>query len=91
MIDVEVYCMELRFKPEYIDENLPEDFDPSDLSPYRALDKHADYVAEQLEKPPLVMIDLDSDPVEKIRESLQMPDETHGGHCCRGPENGSED
>jgi hypothetical protein len=34
--------MALHFPPEWLDENLPEDFDPSDLSPYRALDRHAD-------------------------------------------------
>jgi len=63
--------MALHFPPEWLDENLPEDFDPSDLSPYRALDRHADYVAEQLEKPPLIMIDLEGDSVEKIRQALQ--------------------
>ena len=83
--------MELRFKPEYVDENLPEDFDPSDLSPYRALDKHADYVAERLESPPLVLIDLDNDPVENIREKLQVPHKTQGGRCCASLEDGSED
>ena len=31
--------MALHFPPEWLDENLPEDFDPSDLSPYRALDQ----------------------------------------------------
>ena len=73
--------MELRFKPEYADENLPEDFDPSDLSPYRALEKHTDYVAERLESPPLVMLDLDGNPV---------PGETQGGRCCESVEDSSE-
>jgi hypothetical protein len=37
------------------------------------LDRHADYVAEQLEKPPLIMIDLEGDTLEKIRQQLQAP------------------
>jgi hypothetical protein len=65
--------MALHFPPEWLDEVLPEDFDPSDLSPYRALDRHADYVAEQLEKPPLIMIDLEGDTLENIRRQLQTP------------------
>jgi hypothetical protein len=66
--------MSLHFLPEWLDENLPEDFDPSDLSPYRALDRHADFVAEQLENPPLIMIDLEDDSVEGIRQKLQTPE-----------------
>jgi hypothetical protein len=75
--------MALHFPPEWLDENLPDDFDPSDLSPYRALERHADYVAEQLEHPPLIMIDLDGDSVEKIQQKLQTPDGT-GGDCGCG-------
>lgn len=74
--------MAIRYIPEWVDQNIPEDFDPSDLSPYRALDKHADYVAEQLESPPLILIDLDRDSVERIREKLQTPEEARGGGCC---------
>jgi hypothetical protein len=74
--------MALHFPPEWLDENLPEDFDPSDLSPYRALDRHADYVAEQLEKPPLIMIDLEGDSVEKIRQELQPHGEAQSGCSC---------
>lgn len=74
--------MAIRYPPEWVDQNIPEDFDPSDLSPYRALEKHADYVAEQLENPPLILIDLDRDSVEKIRETLPMPEEPGGGRCC---------
>jgi hypothetical protein len=74
--------MALHFPPEWLDENLPEDFDPSDLSPYRALDRHADYVAEQLEKPPLIMIDLEGDTVERIRQQLQTPGGTQPGCGC---------
>jgi hypothetical protein len=66
--------MALHYLPEWLDENLPEDFDPSDLSPYRALDRHADFVAEQLEKPPLIIIDLEGDSVERIRQELQTPE-----------------
>jgi hypothetical protein len=66
--------MALHFPPEWLDENLPDDFDPSDLSPYRALERHADFVAEQLESPPLIMIDLDGDSVEKIRQTLRTPE-----------------
>jgi hypothetical protein len=65
--------MALHYLPEWLDENLPEDFDPSDLSPYRALDRHADFVAQQLENPPLVTIDLEGDSVEMIRQKLQPP------------------
>ena len=65
--------MALNFPPEWLDENLPEDFDPSALSPYHALDRHADYVAEQLEKPPPIMIDLEGDSVDRIRQKLQTP------------------
>jgi hypothetical protein len=74
--------MSLHYLPEWLDENLPEDFDPSDLSPYRALERHADFVAEQLEKPPLVMIDLEDDSVEKIQQKLQPPGRSQGGACC---------
>src|ERR687895_1340669 len=74
--------MALHFPPEWLDENLPEGFDPSDLSPYRALDRHADYVAEQLEKPPLIMIDLEDDTVEKIRQQLQTPRSIQPGCGC---------
>ena len=74
--------MALHFPPEWLDENLPEDFDPSDLSPYRALDRHADYVAEQLETPPLIMIDLEGDSVEKIRQKLQPPGGSPPGCGC---------
>ena len=41
--------------------------------PIAPLIRHADYVAEQLEKPPLIMIDLEGDTVEKIRQQLQTP------------------
>lgn len=75
--------MAIRYIPEWVDQNIPEDFDPSDLSPYRALEKHADYVAEQLESPPLILIDLDRDSVERIREKLETPPEPHG-NCCGG-------
>jgi hypothetical protein len=78
--------MAMRFPPEWLDENLPEDFDPSDLSPYRALDRHADFVAEQLEHPPLILIDLTDDPVEKIQRQLHMPEPSRGGACCEGVE-----
>jgi hypothetical protein len=74
--------MALHFPPEWLDENLPDDFDPSDLSPYRALDRHADYVAEQLEHPPLIMIDLEGDSVEKIRQELQTPGDLPPGCGC---------
>ena len=74
--------MSLHYLPEWLDENLPEDFDPSDLSPYRALQRHADFVAEQLEKPPLVLIDLEEDSVEKIEQKLQTPGRLQGGPCC---------
>ncbi|MGH8057299.1 MAG: hypothetical protein ACREOH_08705 [Candidatus Entotheonellia bacterium] len=74
--------MAIRYIPEWVDQNIPEDFDPSDLSPYRALEKHADYVAEQLENPPLILIDLDRDSVERIREKLQTPEEARRGGCC---------
>ena len=74
--------MALHYLPEWLDENLPEDFDPSDLSPYRALDRHADFVAEQLENPPLIRIDLEADSVEKIRQQLQTPEGTPRGWCC---------
>jgi hypothetical protein len=66
--------MALHYLPEWLDENLPDEFDPSDLSPYRALDRHADFVAEQLEKPPLIMIDLDGDSVERIHQKLLPPE-----------------
>jgi hypothetical protein len=66
--------MALHFPPEWLDENLPEGFDPSDLSPYRALDRHADFVAEQLENPPFIVIDLEGDSVEKVRQKLQAPE-----------------
>jgi hypothetical protein len=66
--------MALHYLPEWLDENLPEDFNPSDLSPYRALDRDADFVAEQLENPPLIMIDLEGDSVEGIRQKLQTPE-----------------
>jgi hypothetical protein len=65
--------MALHYLPEWLDENLPKDFDPSDLSPYRALERHTDFVAEQLENPPLIMIDLEGDSVERIRQKLQTP------------------
>jgi hypothetical protein len=74
--------MALHYLPEWLDENLPEDFDPSDLSPYRALERHADFIAEQLEKPPLVMIDLEDDSVEKIEAKLQSRPRPQGGSCC---------
>jgi hypothetical protein len=75
--------MALHFLPEWLDENLPDDFDPSDLSPYRALDRHADFVAERLENPPLIMIDLEGDSVEKIRHKLQAPEDPPP-HCGCG-------
>jgi hypothetical protein len=81
-LNLEVMTMALHFPPEWLDENLPEDFDPSDLSPYRALDRHADYVAEQLENPPLIMIDLEGDSVEKIRQKLQTPRDSPPGCGC---------
>ena len=75
-------AMALHFPPEWLDENLPDDFDPSDLSPYRALDRHADYVAEQLDNPPLIMIDLEGDSVERIRQKLQTQGESHPACSC---------
>jgi len=78
--------MAMHFLPEWLDENLPEDFDPSDLSPYRALDRHADFVAEQLENPPLILIDLEDDSVENIQQKLHGPERLHGGACCEGME-----
>jgi hypothetical protein len=78
--------MAMHFPPEWLDENLPEDFDPSDLSPYRALDRHADFVAEQLENPPLILIDLEDDSAEKIRQKLHRPEGFRGGACCGGME-----
>jgi hypothetical protein len=81
-LNLEVMTMALHFPPEWLDENLPEDFDPSDLSPYRALDRHADYVAEQLENPPLIMIDLEGDSVERIRQKLQTPGDSPPGCGC---------
>lgn len=78
--------MAMHFPPEWLDENLPEDFDPSDLSPYHALDRHADFVAEQLEKPPLILIDLEDDSVENIQRQLQAPESPRGGSCCEGRE-----
>jgi hypothetical protein len=74
--------MALHFLPEWLDENLPEDFDPSDLSPYRALDRYADYVAEQLENPPLIMIDLERDSVAKIRQKLHTSGGSSPGCAC---------
>ena len=74
--------MAIRYIPEWVDQNIPEDFDPSDLSPYRALEKHADYVAEQLESPPLILIDLERDSVDRIREKLQTPEEARAAGCC---------
>ena len=74
--------MALHYLPEWLDENLPEDFDPSDLSPYRALDRHADFVAEQLERPPLIMIDLEGDSVERIQQKLQSPEGSPRGCGC---------
>jgi hypothetical protein len=74
--------MALHYLPEWLDENLPDDFDPSDLSPYRALDRHADFVAEQLENPPLIMIDLADDSVERIRQKLQTPEDPHPECGC---------
>ena len=78
--------MAIRYIPEWVDQNLPDDFDPSDLSPYRALEKHADYVAEQMENPPPTLIDLDGDSVENIREKLQPPAEPWGRGCCGSSE-----
>jgi hypothetical protein len=78
--------MALHFLPEWLDENLPEDFDPSDLSPYHALERHADFVAEQLENPPLIMIDLEGDSVEKIRHKLQTPEEPPPNCGCSASE-----
>lgn len=74
--------MAIRYIPEWVDQNLPEDFDPSDLSPYRALEKHVDYVAEQIENPPLILIDLDRDSVENIRDKLLPPTRPGGQGCC---------
>jgi hypothetical protein len=74
--------MALHFPPEWLDENLPEDFDPSDLSPYRALDRYVDYVAEQLENPPLIMIDLEGDSVEHIRQKLHASGGSSPGCAC---------
>jgi hypothetical protein len=74
--------MALHFPPEWLDETLPEDFDPSDLSPYRALDRHADFVAEQLESPPPILIDLQDDSLESIRRKLHPPTSDHRGRCC---------
>ncbi|HEX9868958.1 MAG TPA: hypothetical protein VGC99_10255 [Candidatus Tectomicrobia bacterium] len=74
--------MALHFPPEWLDENLPEDFNPSDLSPYRALDRYADYVAEQLDNPPLILIDLEGDSVEKIRQKLQASGGSPSGCSC---------
>lgn len=78
--------MAMHFPPEWLDENLPDDFDPSDLSPYRALDRHADFVADQLESPPLILIDLESDAVEKIQRQLSTPEGFRRGACCEGVE-----
>jgi hypothetical protein len=78
--------MALHYLPEWLDENLPEDFDPSDLSPYRALDRHADFVAQQLENPPLVRIDLEGDSVEIIRQKLQTPGGLPRGFRCSSEE-----
>jgi hypothetical protein len=78
--------MALHFPPEWLDENLPEDFDPSDLSPYRALDRYADYVAEQLENSPLIMIDLEGDSVERIRHKLQASGDSPPGCACGNAE-----
>jgi hypothetical protein len=78
--------MALHFPPEWLDENLPEDFDPSDLSPYRALDRYADYVAEQLENSPLIMIDLEGDSVERIRHKLQASGGSPPGCACGNAE-----
>jgi hypothetical protein len=74
--------MAMHYPPEWLDESLPEDFDPSDLSPYRALDRHADFVAEQLEKPPLTMIDLEGDSIERIRQKLQISGGSQPGCGC---------
>jgi hypothetical protein len=79
-------AMAMHFPPEWLDENLPEDFDPSDLSPYHALDRYADFVAEQLENPPLILIDLETDPLEKVQRQLQTPERFRGGACCEGME-----
>jgi hypothetical protein len=81
---MEGFSMAIRYIPEWVDQNIPEDFDPSDLSPYRALEKHADYVAEQLENPALILIDLERDSVDRIREKLQTPEEARAGGCCGG-------
>jgi hypothetical protein len=78
--------MAMHYLPEWLDENLPEDFDPSDLSPYRALDRHADFVAEQLENPPLIVIDLEDDSVERIRQKLQTPGGSQPGCGCGNTE-----
>jgi hypothetical protein len=78
--------MAMHFPPEWLDENLPDDFDPSDLSPYRALDRHADFVADQLESPPLILIDLESDAVEKIQRQLSTLEGWRRGGCCEGAE-----
>jgi hypothetical protein len=74
--------MAMHYPPEWLDENLPDDFDPSDLSPYRALDRHADFVAEQLDNPTPILIDLEDDSVERIRQKLQSRERPHGGSCC---------
>jgi hypothetical protein len=79
-------AMAMHYLPEWVDENLPEDFDPSDLSPYRALDRHADFVAEQLDNPPPILIDLEDDSVERIRQKLQSSKRSHGSSCCGASE-----
>lgn len=78
--------MAMHFPPEWLDENLPEDFDPGDLSPYHALDRHADYVAERLDNPPPILIDLTDDSVEEIQRQLHMPERCRGGACRHGME-----
>ena len=72
----------MSYPPEWLAENLPEDFDPSDLSPYHALDRHADFVAEQLENPPSILIDLDDDSVDGIRQKLQSSGRLSRMGCC---------
>jgi hypothetical protein len=79
-------AMAMHYPPEWLDENLPEDFDPSDLSPYRALDRHADFVAEQLDSPRPILIDLEDDSVEGIRQKLQSSRRSPGGSCCGASE-----
>ncbi len=74
--------MALDNPPQWLDEHLPENLDPSDLSPYRALDRHADFVAEQLDNPPPILINLEDDSVERIRQKLQSSRKPHGGSCC---------